>query len=138
MLDRIADAAYALAQHWGGMQPHAICLLQDPALLAVGVVTNIGVALAYFAIPLCLWRLLRQAALLPFRSVLVMFVIFILACGTSHLTKVLTLFLGGWAYWLDATACTVTLVASLATALGLLRHGRRIAGLAGRLLARPA
>ncbi|WP_419899063.1 hypothetical protein [Roseomonas sp. USHLN139] len=136
MLDRVADAAYALAQYGGAMPPHAVCLLQDPALLALTAVTHLGVALAYFAIPLCLARLLRQTALLPFRSVLVMFVLFILACGASHLTKVLTLFVGGWAYWLDAAACSVTLIASLATALGLLRHGSEIAGLAGRLLAR--
>lgn len=142
MLQAVADITYDIVQTigttWGGYAPHAVCLLQDPAIIATSVLTNLGVALAYFAIPFALWRFLRHAEALPFRSVGVMFVIFILACGTSHITKVMTLFVGGWAYWLDAAVCTVTMVASLGTAIGLVRHGRRIAALAGRLLAQPA
>ena len=138
MLQMIADLTYDTVQGWGGYAPHAICLLQDPAIIATAVVTNLGVAAAYFMIPFALWRFLRRFETLPFRSVIVMFVVFILACGTSHITKVMTLFLGGWTYWLDAAVCTVTLVASLGTAIGLVRHGRRIASLAGRLLAQPA
>ncbi len=137
MLQSIAAMTYDIAQTWGGYAPHAICLLYDPAIIAIEVVTNLGIALAYFVIPFALWRFLRRAEMLPFRSVGVMFLVFILACGTSHLTRVLTLFLGGWAYWLDAAVCTVTVVASLGTALGLIRHGPRIANLTGRLLAEP-
>ncbi|WP_376098873.1 hypothetical protein ACE7GA_09680 [Roseomonas sp. CCTCC AB2023176] len=138
MLQTVADLTYDLVQNWGGYAPHAVCLLQDPAIIATTVLANLGVALAYFAIPFALWRFLRHAEALPFRSVGVMFVIFILACGTSHITKVMTLFVGGWAYWLDAGVCIVTMIASLGTAIGLVRHGRRIAALAGRLLMQPA
>ena len=138
MLQTIADATYEVVQNWGGYAPHAICLLQDPSIIATTVITNLGVAAAYFMIPFALWRFLRRPETLPFRSVLVMFLVFILACGTSHITKVMTLFLGGWTYWLDAAVCTVTLIASLGTAIGLMRHGRRIATLASRLIARPA
>jgi hypothetical protein len=135
MLQAISDATYAIVQNWAGYQPHAVCLLEDPAIIAAEVVTNLGIALAYFLIPLALWRFLRGVDVLPFRSVLVMFVIFILACGTSHITRIATLFLGGWLYWLDIAVCAVTVVASLGTAIGLMRHGRGIAVLAGRLLA---
>ena len=45
------------------------------AIIAAEVVTNLGIALAYFLIPLALWRFLRGVEVLPFRSVLVMFVI---------------------------------------------------------------
>jgi hypothetical protein len=135
MLNSFATLAYDIAQAWGGYAPHAICLLYDPAILAVGVITNLGIALAYFVIPFALLRFLRGVDTLPFRSVLVMFVIFILACGTSHLTRILTLFVGGWAYWLDAAVCTVTVIASLGTAIGLIRHGPRIVAVTGRLLA---
>ncbi|MFC0384869.1 hypothetical protein [Muricoccus vinaceus] len=138
MLQTIADASYDIIQGWGGYAPHAVCLLEDPAIIAITVVTNLGVAAAYFMIPFALWRFLRRFETLPFRSVLVMFVVFILACGTSHITKVMTLFLGGWTYWLDAAVCSLTLIASLGTAIGLVRHGRRIAFLTGRLIARPA
>ncbi len=135
MLQSIADITYRIAQDFGGYAPHAICLLYDPAIIAIEVVTNLGIALAYFVIPFALWRFLRRAEMLPFRSVGIMFLVFIFACGTSHVTRVLMLFLGGWAYWLDAAVCTVTVIASLGTAIGLLRHGPRIAALTGRLLA---
>lgn len=137
MLQTLATLTYDIAQNWGGYAPHALCLLYDPAILAVEVITNLGIALAYFLIPFALWRFLRRVDTLPFRSVWVMFVIFIFACGTSHITRVATLFLGGWTYWVDAAVCTVTLIASLGTAIGLIRHGPRIVEVTGRLLVAP-
>jgi hypothetical protein len=137
MLDAVSRATYAVVQGWGGYAPHAVCLLNDPAIIAAEVVTNLGIALAYYMIPFALWRFLREAPMLPFRSVAAMFLVFILACGTSHLTRVATLFFGGWTYWLDVAVCGVTLVASLGTAIGLMRHGPAIVTLTGRLLAQP-
>jgi hypothetical protein len=137
MLDAVSRAAYAVVQAWGGYAPHAVCLLNDPAIIAAEVVTNLGIAAAYYVIPFVLWRFLGSVQALPFRSVVTMFVIFILACGTSHLTRATTLFLGGWTYWLDAAVCAVTLIASLGTAVGLLRHGPAIVAVGGRLLAQP-
>lgn len=134
MLETISGLAYDITQ-WGGYAPHAICLLYEPGIIAAQVMTNLGVALAYYAIPFAIWRFVRRFPVLPYRSVAIMFLIFILACGTSHVTRVLTLFVGGWAYWLDAAVCAVTFVASLGTAFGLLRHGRDIASATGRLLA---
>lgn len=137
MLEAISQAAYHVAQNWAGYHPHAVCLLEDPAIIAAEVITNLGVALAYYMIPFALWRFARRFETLPFRSVAIMFVIFIFACGTSHVTRVMSLFLGGWTYWLDVAVCLVTLVASLGTAIGLVRHGPRIVLLTGRLLAQP-
>jgi hypothetical protein len=137
MLDLVSRATYAAVQDWGGYAPHAVCLLNDPAIIAWEVVANLGIALAYYMIPVALWRFLRGVSVLPFRSVWVMFVVFILACGTSHLTRVATLFVGGWTYWLDVAVCAVTLIASLGTAVGLVRHGPEILSLSGRLLAQP-
>jgi hypothetical protein len=135
MLEAAVRSAATIAGAWSGYHPHAVCLLEDPAIIAAEVVSNAGIALAYFMIPAALWRFARHLrGDLPFRSVWIMFMLFILACGTSHLTRILTLFVGGWAYWLDATVCAVTLVASLGTAVGLARHGPRIASLAGRIL----
>jgi hypothetical protein len=137
MLEALSSFTYEVAQNWGGYAPHGICLLYDPGIIAVEVVTNLGIALAYFMIPFAIWRFLRRAEMLPFRSVAVMFLVFILACGTSHLTRVATLFVGGGMYWIDAAVCTVTLVASLGTAFGLARHGPRIMTLTARVLAQP-
>lgn len=137
MLDTISTLTYAITQRFGGFAPHAVCLLYDPAIIAIEVVTNVGIAIAYFIIPFALWRFLRRAEFVPFRSVLAMFVVFILACGASHLTRVATLFIGGGAYWVDAAVCTITMIASLGTAIGLVRHGPRILAVTGQLLAAP-
>ena len=137
VLNAISNAVYYVVQNWSDYQPHAVCLLEEPAIIAAYVISNLGVALAYYMIPLLMWRLAGRYPVIPFRSVIAMFVVFILACGTTHVTKVLTLFIGGWTYWLDVVVCGVTMVASLGTAIGLLRHGPRIAALTGRLLARP-
>ena len=135
MLEAISEATHGIVQGWAGYHPHAVCLLEDPAIIAAEVISNLGIALAYYMIPFALWRFARRFEALPFRSVATMFVIFILACGTSHVTRVMSLFLGGWTYWLDAAVCAVTLVASLGTAIGLVRHGPRIVALTGRLVA---
>jgi hypothetical protein len=136
MLDAISRVTYDLVQGASGYAPHAVCLLQDPAIIGIEVLANLAIATAYFMIPAALWRFIRHLPMLPFRSVLVMFLVFILACGTSHLTRVATLFFGGWVYWLDAAVCAVTAVASLGTGILLARHGRQIAGLAARRLVR--
>lgn len=138
MLDAVSRLSYDIIQEWGGYAPHAVCLLQDPAIIAIEVLSNLAIAGAYFLIPVALWRFLRHVPDLPFRSVAVMFVVFILACGTSHLTRIATLFLGGGTYWLDAAVCTVTAVASLGTAIGLARHGPEIMRLAAQRLLKPA
>jgi hypothetical protein len=138
MLDAISRLTYDVVQAYGGYAPHAVCLLQDPAIIAIQVVTNLAIAAAYFMIPFSLARFVRLMPSLPFRSVVVMFLVFILACGTSHLTHIMTLFFGGWAYWVDSAVAAVTAVASLGTAIGLIRHGPSIVTLMARRLAQPA
>jgi hypothetical protein len=95
---------------------------------------NLGIALAYFALPFLVYRLIRLSPLMPFRSVMWMFMVFILACGTSHITKVLTEIYGGVFYLLDLFACGVTFTSSIMTALLLLKHGKRMFGLIQNLL----
>lgn len=141
LLDLVSALTYDWVQHSaGGLAPHAVCLLLEPAVIVNEVVTNLGIAAAYFLIPFAILRFLKGAhGVMPFRSVLVMFFVFILSCGLGHLTHLVTLFVGGWAYWLHAGVMQVTMVASIGTALGLLRHGRAIGSLAVRLAqSRPA
>jgi hypothetical protein len=126
-MDAIRDLTHIIVQDWG-VYP------EDPAIIAAQIITNLGIAIAFFMIPVALWRFTRRFEALPFRSVWIMFVIFILACGTSYLTRVASLFLGGWVHWVDVAVCAAALVASLGTAIGLVRHGPRIAMLSGRLL----
>jgi hypothetical protein len=106
---------------------HAICLFWDIRVIAPDVAFNLGIAMAYFAIPFALYRLIRSFdnLLLPFRSLLWMFTIFIFACGTSHIARITSLLFGGGYYLFDILVCGITFASSVITALLLFKNGRQ-------------
>nr|WP_237179775.1 PAS domain S-box protein [Paraburkholderia sacchari] len=75
------------------------------------------IALSYYSIPVVLWSFARRRTDLPFSWLFLMFAVFILACGTTHLLAIVDI----WhpVYWLDAGVKTVTALASLATAAAM-------------------
>jgi hypothetical protein len=105
---------------------HAFCLSYDWRILAPDIAFNIGIAFAYFCIPMMLFRLMLafRQSFLPFRSVIWMFVVFIMACGCSHITRVLSMLFGNAFYVIDIMTCGVTFIASLITTFVLIRNGR--------------
>lgn len=101
-----------------GLAPHGYCLLWDPALVWTHVVSDAFIALAYFSIPIVLWRLLRQRRDIEFGWMLSLFALFIMACGTTHIFGIVTLWVP--AYGLEAVVKVITAIASVATALLLI------------------
>ncbi len=95
--------------------PHGFCLNWDPALLIFLILANLGIALAYFAIPLALWYFVRHKRELPYPWIFQLFGMFIIACGTTHLMKIWTLYQPF--YWAEASIDAGTALISLATAL---------------------
>lgn len=77
------------------------------------------IALAYFTIPITLWVFVRRRADLGFRSAFVMFGVFIMACGVTHVMDVWRLWNPD--FWLDGWIRAFTAVVSLATAVLLWR-----------------
>lgn len=71
--------------------PHGYCILWRPDLLALHVGSDLLIGASYFSIPLALGYFVRRRADLRLRSVFWMFVLFILACGTTHLMSIWTL-----------------------------------------------
>jgi len=102
----------------GQFMPHGQCLLWNPLLLWLDVVSDSTVAVAYYSIPLLLIYLIGKRRDLPFRSMFLMFGIFILACGTTHALDVLTIWYP--AYWAAGAAKVVTAIASLVCVVGLI------------------
>ena len=51
------------------------------------ILSDVGVWAAYFAIPLVLGSFAARRRDLPFRRVFILFVAFILLCGTTHLME---------------------------------------------------
>jgi len=71
--------------------PHATCLLWRPDLLWLHAVSDSLIALSYYSIPLALVVFAVRRRDLRFKWVFVLFGVFIMACGTTHLMSILTL-----------------------------------------------
>ena len=98
-------------------EPHGHCFLWTPGLLWLYVVSDSLIALSYYAIPFGLIQLARKRPDLQFRWMFLMFGAFILACGTTHVLGVWTI----WepTYWLDGAVKAATAALSLATAIAV-------------------
>ena len=98
--------------------PHGYCYSWKPGLVWLHLVSDVLVALAYFSIPLTLVYFIRKRKDLPFNWMFLCFGTFILACGSTHLMEVWTLWHG--TYWLSGAIKALTAVASVPTAILLL------------------
>ncbi|MFZ5506672.1 MAG: sensor histidine kinase [Pseudomonadota bacterium] len=99
--------------------PHGYCFSWQRDLLLLHVLSDTLIALSYFTIPVTLWVFVRRRADLGFRSAFVMFGVFIMACGVTHVMDVWTLWNPD--FWLDGWIRAFTAVVSLATAVLLWR-----------------
>ncbi|HEY9634283.1 MAG TPA: PAS domain S-box protein [Coleofasciculaceae cyanobacterium] len=98
-----------------GFIPHGHCYLWKPDLVWLHVVSDCLIGLAYYSIPLMLVYFVRSRRDVPFDWIFWMFGTFIIACGTTHLLEVWTL----WhpVYWLSGFIKAITALASLGTAV---------------------
>ena len=94
--------------------PHGHCYLWKPELVGLHIVSDLLIALAYYSIPVMLVYLVHKRRDVPFHGMFLMFGAFIVACGTTHLMEVWTL----WhpTYWLSGSIKIITAIVSLYTA----------------------
>jgi serine phosphatase RsbU (regulator of sigma subunit) len=102
-----------------GFMPHGYCLLWKPSLVLLHVISDSLIGIAYVSIPFALVYFVRKRRDLPFDWMFVCFGIFILACGLTH-------FMAAWViwhpdYWLSGAIKAVTAIASVPTAILLVR-----------------
>src|SRR5580700_7192818 len=102
-----------------GFMPHGMCYQWQPGILALHVIADSLIALAYFSIPFTLLYFVRRRRDLQFTWMFVCFAVFIIACGTTHLMEIWTV----WepVYWLSGAVKAVTALASVPTAILLVR-----------------
>ncbi|MGB3496246.1 MAG: ATP-binding protein [Elainellaceae cyanobacterium] len=98
--------------------PHGQCYLWQTELVWLHGISDVLIALAYYSIPIFLIYVSYQRPDIPFRGFFGLFGVFILACGTTHLLEVWTL----WhpAYWLSGIVKAATALISLYTAMELI------------------
>ena len=101
----------------GNLLPHGFCINWTPALLWLYVISDALIVLAYYSIPISLAYFVWHRKDLQFNWIFKLFGAFILACGSTHLLGIITL----WhpIYWIDASMKALTALVSVITAIAL-------------------
>ena len=109
--------------------PHGNCYLGKPGLVWLHLMSDLLIALANYAISVGLIYLFQKRKDLPFNWIFLLFGILIVACGSTHLIEVWTL----WhpTYWVSGTLKALTAGVSLGGAMMLI-------SLVGQILALPS
>ncbi len=98
--------------------PHGHCYLWSPTMIALQAAADFAIGCAYLFISAVLFRIFRTRRE-RFNGVVLSFGIFILACGATHFVEVWNIWHGD--YWFSASVKIVTAVASIGTAVYLIR-----------------
>jgi signal transduction histidine kinase len=115
-----ADAGPATARGWAdwfdgsAFMPHGHCYFWEPGLLWLHVASDVLIAVAYYSIPLILFAFVSRRRDVPFNWMFILFGVFIMACGTTHILEVVTV----WTpiYWISGGLKALTALVSLAAA----------------------
>jgi PAS domain S-box-containing protein len=102
-----------------GFLPHGHCYLWDPLVMWLNVISDGLTALAYLTIPITLTCIVQKRKDLPFNWMFACFGVFILACGITHALDIWTIWIP--TYWLLGSTKALTAVASIATAVLLVK-----------------
>ena len=101
----------------GPFIPHGHCYLWQSELVWLHIISDSLIALAYYSIPLTLVYFVHRRQDLPFNWIFLLFGSFIVACGTTHIMEILTLWYPK--YWLSGLLKAITAFISIYTALSL-------------------
>jgi len=80
-----------LSQAWNlQYMAHGYCYRWRPEIVWPQVISDLLIALSYYSIPCILLWFVRQRKDVPFHRIFLVFAVFILACGTTHLIEVVS------------------------------------------------
>ncbi len=99
----------------GSFMPHGACYLWLPSILWLHVISDTIITLAYYSIPFALFYFVQKRTDIAYRWVFMLFGVFILLCGTTHLMSIWTIWHPD--YWLDGLIKLATALVSIVTAL---------------------
>ena len=103
-----------------GFMPHGHCYLWQPSLLMLHLISDALIMISYYSIPVALVYFVRKRKGLEFHWMFICFAVFIMACGTSHLMDIVTIWYP--MYWLSGTIKAITAIASITTAYLLINQ----------------
>ncbi|MBO3462396.1 ATP-binding protein [Aetokthonos hydrillicola Thurmond2011] len=102
----------------GSFIPHGHCYLWRTDLVWLHIISDALTAIAYYSIPAILFYFVYKRRDLPFSSIFLLFSLFIVACGTTHIMDIWTLWYP--TYWLSGSIKAITAIVSMFTAVELL------------------
>ncbi|AFZ48339.1 integral membrane sensor signal transduction histidine kinase [Cyanobacterium stanieri PCC 7202] len=100
-----------------GYVPHGHCYLWQRELVSFHVLADLLIAIAYFSIPITLLYFIKKREDIPFSGIFVLFSLFIISCGITHLMAIVTLWYPF--YWLSGILKIISASVSLLTAFEL-------------------
>ena len=98
-----------------GLMPHGVCFAWRPDLVFAHAGADLMITVAYLAIPIALYKLVRARADIQFGWVLYTFAAFILLCGLTHAVNMYVLWEPNYAF--QALVKLATAIVSIATAV---------------------
>ena len=113
-----ARYAGVLGPNSANFMPHGYCYMWDPRIVWLHVISDALIAVAYYCIPIILIYFVRKNRSLPFNKVFWMFGTFILACGTTHVMEIWTIWHA--AYFVAGLIKALTAAVSVLTAVMLI------------------
>jgi signal transduction histidine kinase/CheY-like chemotaxis protein len=99
------------------LSPHGICLLWEPELIWLHVVSDVVIAVSYFSIPVALSIFVSKRRDVDFGFIFWAFALFIMACGFTHVLSIITLWVP--VYGIEGLVKALTAFASIITAVVL-------------------
>ena len=121
----IVTAIAATALFWPHLvasqnfMPHVYCYMWNTKLIWLHVVSDALIFLSYLSIPFTLVYFVRRRRDIPFNWMFLCFGTFIIACGFTHGMEIWTLWHAN--YWLSGTIKAITALASVPTAILLVK-----------------
>lgn len=103
----------------GDFMPHGYCYMWNRGLVWLHATSDVLIALAYTSIPVTLVYFVKKRKDIPFHWIFLSFGVFIIACGATHVMEVVTLWVAS--YWFSGAVKAVTAIASVSTAVLLVR-----------------
>jgi PAS domain S-box-containing protein len=98
-----------------GFMPHGMCYQWQPDILALHIISDGLICIAYFLISCTILHFVRKRADLEHKWIFLCFAIFIIACSLTHAMEIWTI----WhpTYWLSGGIKALTALVSVATAV---------------------
>ena len=97
---------------------HGFCLLWEPGLIRLHVISDIITGLADYAIAIALFYFIYKRRDTPFPLMFLLFSVFILSCGTTHLSAAYTIYVPK--YWEEGVIKAITAFVSVVAAILLI------------------